>query len=81
MFAVWLWDYVCIGISVQVCDFVASAEPFYFGIQEAKDLLLVFHLRSVGVLSPFDKLAEVKGAIVEYWAIEIKSDYIYLKIN
>lgn len=60
---------------------MVSAEPFYFGIIEAKYLLLVFHLRSVGLLFPFNKLAEVKGAIVEYWAVEIESDYIYLKIN
>lgn len=60
---------------------MVSTEPFYFGIIEAKYLLLVFHLRSVGVLFTFDKLAEVKGAIVEYWAVEIESDYIYLKIN
>lgn len=57
------------------------AEPFYFGVIEAKYLLLVFYVRSVGVLFPFEKLAEVKGAIVEYWAVEIESDYIYLKIK
>lgn len=60
------------NIHIHACDFRNSAEPVYRCVLEG---LHIFSFED-RVFFPFNKLAEVQSAIVEYWKKEIESDYI-----
>lgn len=72
-------DYVWVNMWMYAHMFVTSViQMSLFTAWHYRDKVLPggFQLRRFRVLFSFSKLAEVKGAVVEFWTIDIVSDYI-----